>query len=184
MNLSHWNSYLAQGERAEWMSNDSIKLKKQLSEGWFEKSSPAHHERISGVYILFSSGEVVYIGHSGNVTVRIATHIEEGTKRFDRVTIIPMSKELRFKQEREWILLFRPIYNRESAVNVPPGMFHWQDIATAYDWRPIGVRKRLIQHKVELLYGHLTREEDIVRVFGVPPKPLIQSTVMRTFESV
>lgn len=181
MNLKHWNQFLESGERVAWMSDDLIRQKQEMTDIWLEQSEPAELSKISGIYILFFEGQIVYIGHSGNVKVRVATHIEEGTKRFDRVTIVPMSRELRFKQEREWISLFRPLYNRESAVPTS-GLFHSRDIATAYGLGHfITAERRLIKNKVELVFGHLAREEDIRRIFGEPQQPLVQEYAMRTF---
>jgi excinuclease UvrABC nuclease subunit len=65
------------------------------------------------VYQLLRSGEVVYVGQTGNAFQRIANHQRDG-KKFDDVRItVCDSKEERMRLERELIGIIRPIWNRD-----------------------------------------------------------------------
>lgn len=64
-----------------------------------------------GVYFLCHEGEVVYVGQSNSPASRIATHITEATKVFDRVYLLPAPKSDLLQVESAMIRLLKPKYN-------------------------------------------------------------------------
>jgi hypothetical protein len=91
---------------------------------------------VSGVYFLCKGDQVVYVGQSGTVVVRIASHIAERCKDFDhgRVFFLPCPKDQLFAVERRYIELLRPRYNGNAfprdepvkPVPLPPGVLMWR----------------------------------------------------------
>jgi hypothetical protein len=68
---------------------------------------------IPGIYLLFDGDELVYVGQSGDIKVRLAQHRKEGAKQFDRVLLYHMASEMsRLRTEGILILYFLPKYNR------------------------------------------------------------------------
>lgn len=63
-----------------------------------------------GVYFLIFIDEVVYVGQSRCIALRIATH-SRGPICFDRVAWICVEPERRLSFEREMIAKYKPIYN-------------------------------------------------------------------------
>ena len=62
-----------------------------------------------GVYFLFNMGELVYVGQSTNVFVRICAHTEI---EFDAYTVISCSDDQLRSKEAIYINLFMPPGNR------------------------------------------------------------------------
>ena len=62
-----------------------------------------------GVYFLFDNKQLVYIGESNNVYMRIGQHIKDGKKKFDSFEIYPCND--RKKLEGFLIRAFTPKYN-------------------------------------------------------------------------
>ena len=62
-----------------------------------------------GVYFLFDDKQLVYIGESNNVYMRIGQHIKDGTKKFDSFEIYPCND--RKKLEGFLIRALMPKYN-------------------------------------------------------------------------
>lgn len=63
------------------------------------------------IYFLWDSDFVVYIGQSLQAVKRIGTHISEGSKIFDAVTVLPVEAKLLDIQERLYIREYAPKYN-------------------------------------------------------------------------
>jgi len=87
--------------------------------------------RLSGVYLLYSSNIVVYVGQSGNVLSRIGSHVCERVKIFDAYTIIPIEPKLRIMRERQLIRTFSPYYNVTSSAD--QGFLPLSKIAEQFD---------------------------------------------------
>jgi hypothetical protein len=67
----------------------------------------------SGVYFLCDGDEVVYVGQSSCVALRLGTHIMEGVKKFDhnRVFFLPCPIESLNLIEQHYIETLKPRYN-------------------------------------------------------------------------
>ena len=63
----------------------------------------------AGVYFLFDNKQLVYIGESNNVYMRIGQHIKDGTKKFDSFEVFPCND--RKKLEGFLIRALMPKYN-------------------------------------------------------------------------
>jgi len=68
----------------------------------------------SGVYKLFKSGVVVYVGQSVNANHRIATHKMESYIEFDDFEIIPCRKKDLDELEKALQAMYSPRYNLDS----------------------------------------------------------------------
>lgn len=68
--------------------------------------------RESCVYFLIDGPEVVYIGQTGNLGMRMFTHVKN--KAFDQVVYMPCHKEILDEIEAEFIRLFTPKYNNRG----------------------------------------------------------------------
>jgi hypothetical protein len=55
-----------------------------------EKSGVIDYKRMSGVYFLVRGARVVYVGQSVNVVARVATHLVDPKKTFERVAFLPV----------------------------------------------------------------------------------------------
>lgn len=67
---------------------------------------------ISGVYILFQDNDVIYIGRSKNINVRLGQHWQKGKKRWNGLQIIEehdINKQLLI--EKELIRKYLPLLN-------------------------------------------------------------------------
>lgn len=64
-----------------------------------------------GVYFLVYYDEVVYVGQSTNVTARIATHRNDGSKIFDRAFLLPVPQSELLTVESAFIKALKPKYN-------------------------------------------------------------------------
>lgn len=67
---------------------------------------------ICGVYFLIDRGNVVYVGQSKDVLIRIRRHFADPTKRFDSWAYLPIDREMLEDAEREYITLFQPYLNQ------------------------------------------------------------------------
>ena len=80
--------------------------------------------RCSGIYFLFRSGALVYVGQGWNCLLRVAEHTRRDGKRFkkfDSWTFLPYAqgksekaKRLRKALERAYILEHEPVENRQQ----------------------------------------------------------------------
>ena len=76
--------------------------------------------KTSGVYLLYSLGEVVYVGQSWNVLMRAGEHISEKRKKFDSVAMVSCIAANRLWLERLYIDKFKPKYNDPDYRDHPP----------------------------------------------------------------
>lgn len=72
--------------------------------------TPQPFKRLTGVYFLFLSGEIVYIGQSINIMKRLIEHDFDG-KVFDSFGYLEFEKKYLNYEERRLIKLYRPRYN-------------------------------------------------------------------------
>lgn len=68
---------------------------------------------INGVYVLYSDGDVVYIGKSKNVFMRIIAHINDKGKNFDQYQIIECKEDELDIYKRILINTYLPRYNKD-----------------------------------------------------------------------
>lgn len=68
----------------------------------------------SGIYFLVQGDSVVYVGQSKNVYARIATHLNEGQKIFDKAAFIDELPEKLNEVESTYIAALKPQYNKIS----------------------------------------------------------------------
>ena len=94
---------------------------------WYPKAdlwrSPATRAlgRDGGLYVLLHRGQVVYIGQSGELLARFATHAKEGKKEHDDARWWPCADlSRRLQLEGALILLVRPYYNRTITLGLSP----------------------------------------------------------------
>jgi hypothetical protein len=72
-------------------------------------------EPIRAVYFLFLNEQIVYVGQSGNVHLRIQQHIKDREKQFNKVFYQPIPSDVDILAvEKQYILHFRPKYNYET----------------------------------------------------------------------
>lgn len=98
----------AKAARARWNK------KQESSERQFKQPRlDTLTELPAGVYLLWCSGKVVYVGEAQNIFRRIWTHFQEG-KKFTSATweLIPGEAERR-KREAELIGELKPRYNTQ-----------------------------------------------------------------------
>lgn len=94
---------------------------------------------VPGVYLLWRAGELVYIGHSGDIARRLAQHRKEATKVFDRATFFDVpDHSLRLRTESVLILAALPAYNRHVSVGIagPAGARHCYDYQLRFTGAP------------------------------------------------
>ena len=86
-----------------------------------------------GVYFLFDDKQLVYIGESNNIYMRIGQHIKDGTKKFDSFEIYPCND--RKKLEGFLIRVLSPKYNVSLGMacdfEIPDDIFPSQTIEEA-----------------------------------------------------
>lgn len=70
--------------------------------------------RIPAVYFLCHENEVVYVGQSRNVLLRIQAHDDDPDKIFDRAYMIRIPESELLKVEGHFIHLLNPTYNRTN----------------------------------------------------------------------
>lgn len=78
---------------------------------------------LCGIYFLWKDYSVVYVGQSINIYGRVATHIKEGSKKFDYACALYCEKEKLDLLESAFIGLLKPKYNWSNGV----GEFFCQD---------------------------------------------------------
>jgi hypothetical protein len=66
---------------------------------------------VSGVYFLFEDEEIVYIGQSCDVFVRVRTHFKDPRMIFDKWAFIKVEEDRLAEVEREYIRMFQPYLN-------------------------------------------------------------------------
>lgn len=69
-------------------------------------------EPLRGVYFLFLNEQIVYVGQSGNVPIRVQQHTDKEFNRVFYLTVPPDADILAI--EKHFILKFRPKYNYET----------------------------------------------------------------------
>jgi hypothetical protein len=67
---------------------------------------------VTGIYFLWFGNEIVYVGQSRNITQRVFQHVQDGTKRFDGLSFLPVKPSLLNKFERRYIERLLPRYNQ------------------------------------------------------------------------
>jgi predicted GIY-YIG superfamily endonuclease len=68
---------------------------------------------VQGVYLLYLDEEVVYVGMSTHIRLRIAQHRKENTKVFNKVLLYQIEDETsRLRTESILILKYLPRYNK------------------------------------------------------------------------
>lgn len=68
-------------------------------------------DRIAGIYFLLRDNDVVYVGRSTNIMVRLSHHRFEATKEFNRIFVIECPVAHMDRLERLYIDKFQPTYN-------------------------------------------------------------------------
>lgn len=69
-------------------------------------------EVLAGVYFLILDEEVVYVGQSSNIHMRLQSHINQDVKLFDDAWYISeKDKPKRLYLEMNLIQMYKPIYN-------------------------------------------------------------------------
>ena len=71
--------------------------------------------KLSGVYFLINDNEVVYVGQSKNVIVRVAGHADDKFKVFNKVCVLSCGPANLDVLESAFIHKFRPRYNRQHS---------------------------------------------------------------------
>lgn len=74
--------------------------------------------RPTGVYLLILDGIVVYVGQSTDVEMRIALHLKEDTKVFDRAIWIELDRSELDAYEGALIRVFDPRYSYGAPVDI------------------------------------------------------------------
>jgi hypothetical protein len=100
---------LAELSKFEKMSVVSVALtNKTLLDGEQIAKLALPWEKSSGVYFLVQDQEVVYVGQSVNVYLRIAQHVD---KKFDKYAFVPCKAELLDRLESLYIHTLKPRLN-------------------------------------------------------------------------
>lgn len=71
----------------------------------------AHDGRFPAVYFLYNRGEVVYVGQSKTLCLRIDRHILDGIKVFDAISFIRCDARKLLELEGQFIRELAPKYN-------------------------------------------------------------------------
>lgn len=66
---------------------------------------------VSGVYFLFEGEEVVYVGESNDVFLRVRTHFSDPRMKFDKWAYLKIPADERREVELEYIRMFQPHLN-------------------------------------------------------------------------
>lgn len=91
----------------------AIRAVPRLKQELLANSSEIRCEKpICGVYFLLEDAEVVYVGQSINVISRLASHVTEGQKQFNRWTYIEVERANLDHVESFYITLLRPRHNK------------------------------------------------------------------------
>jgi hypothetical protein len=92
---------------------------------------------VPGIYFLIRGTEIVYVGQSKNLPVRIQQHRRKNGMEFDRFTVYPCAASLLDKMEQHYIAMFRPPYN--GSMKLTAEMLSGEDARHAYvvqrDWQ-------------------------------------------------
>lgn len=73
--------------------------------------------KLIGIYFLIKDFEIVYIGQSVNIMIRISQHAQEQIKEFDSFSIIECPVKYLASLEAHFIYKFRPRLNSSLPVN-------------------------------------------------------------------
>jgi hypothetical protein len=76
---------------------------------WLCEYTPA----LPCVYFLMREGDILYVGQSANLSLRLQQHWTDG-KRWDRVVYFLVAKEEALRVEAQWIQALRPPLNRTN----------------------------------------------------------------------
>ena len=90
---------------------EQIRAKAQKYEAQAEHATQGRQQPLIGVYLLLLNDQVVYIGSSMNMSVRVAAHKANG-RPFDQVFYIGTKMAERGTLERTLIRAFQPRQNR------------------------------------------------------------------------
>jgi hypothetical protein len=97
-----------------------------LLEPSFIAAKAMSFDRIAGIYFLLRDDQIVYVGRSTNIMVRLSNHRFEATKEFNRVFVVECPVANMDRMERMYIDKFKPIYN-ESCPPVEAGAPVWSE---------------------------------------------------------
>lgn len=90
--------------------------------GLFERCTIVNTARgitpISGIYFLVHNAEIVYIGQSRDVLLRLSTHVREDKKIFTSFAVVEAPPEKLDDLEAKYIAKFAPILNIQRPVLV------------------------------------------------------------------
>lgn len=65
-----------------------------------------------GIYFLVQGTEVLYVGQSQSILLRIGGHVAYCPRKFNRVLFIPVTADALDAEERKWIEHFDPPLNK------------------------------------------------------------------------
>jgi hypothetical protein len=82
-----------------------------LTDGAHITKNAAVYQRLCGVYFLLLGAEIVYVGQSNNVLMRLASHQTRGEIEFDRFFIERCSQAQVANLEAMYIAKFKPRHN-------------------------------------------------------------------------
>jgi hypothetical protein len=92
----------------------------EILEDVISLSRPIEDVFAPGLYFLFQGDRLVYIGQSNSVPSRIAQHIMEGIKDFDRFTSVTIAdRRRRLDLEKDLVASYRPYYNVTPLAEMP-----------------------------------------------------------------
>lgn len=81
----------------------------------------------SGIYFLWKTDRIVYVGQSRNGLARILTHLAEGVKDFDALSFLRCPVGKLDEVERHYIRALLPIYNNDAASRLYRSAFDASD---------------------------------------------------------
>lgn len=79
-------------------------------------ASAQPYEPVCGIYFLFQSSNLVYVGQSVDIHARLSAHVRK--KEFDRYTVIPCQPDQLNEMEADYIVYFNPPLNRSLPENL------------------------------------------------------------------
>lgn len=77
------------------------------------KKNSSKNKKINGVYILFLNNEIVYIGKSSNIKLRVIAHIKDKSKTFNSIKFHSFSESDTDIIEVAMIDKYKPRYNKQ-----------------------------------------------------------------------
>lgn len=110
--------------------------------------------KVSGIYFLMLEGEIVYIGQTTVIAMRIQSHLGERIKEFDAYTFFPMANKAdRVKEEKRLIEIFKPKYNFLTLKDL--GFISWQEQNAKYKFNWCELYEICRKHKIKHYGEHL-----------------------------